>query len=122
MRREHENLHASQKAARDSIDWLRSQPPNDAVWYLEQLRTSQDPMQDLCSMATAERAGHLSPQISTKDVLTGASKLIRDALTAELAAQYPATFPWIPETEHMLLAGVNPDAVTSLQWNLPQSS
>ena len=121
-RREHENLQASQKAARDSIDWLRSQSPNDAIWYLQQLRSSQDPLQDLCSMATTERAQYLPPQISSQDIMPGSSKLMRDTLTAELTFRYPATFPWISETDHALLPGVEPDLVTSLQWKSPQSS
>lgn len=56
-------------------------------------------MEELCSLAIAERALQLPARIPGQELFIDASHSIRDMLTAELVSRYPTSFPWPPERE-----------------------
>lgn len=90
---ERETVQASQRTVRNSIDWLRMQSPETAVYCLERLRHSSDPTDELCSIASTERSSRLPLQIPPEEVMLAMSPSLNSMLDVELSFTHPGSFP-----------------------------
>ena len=93
IKRERESIQTSQETMRNSIDWLRTQSQQTALSCLERLRHSSDPMEELCSIASAERSNRLPWQIPPEEVMLAMSPSLNSMLDVELSFSHPGSFP-----------------------------
>lgn len=97
MKRQYEDIQASQELVRGSIDWLRTQDQEAALSCLKKLKYSDDPMNELCSIASTDRSIRLPTQIAPEQLMPAMSLSLNSLLDVELSLAHQNSFPLLYE-------------------------
>ena len=97
MKRQYEDIQASQELVRDSIDWLRTQDQETALSCLKKLKYSTDPTNELCSIASTERSIRFPRPLPPEQLLPAMSSSLNSLLDVELSLAHQNSFPLLIE-------------------------
>lgn len=109
LKRRYESSHSSQELARYSVDWLRSQSSFVVLSCLDRLRHAEDPLAELCSIASNERESQLPPAIAPEGNILTMSPSLNSMLDFELSLSHPSSFPWLSDLPPALHNECPPD-------------
>lgn len=95
LKRRYQTSQSSEALTRQSIDWLRSQSSTAALSCLERLRHADDPLAELCSIASNQRTRQLPAQLAPEGYMFNTSPSLNNMLDFELSMSHPSSFPWL---------------------------
>lgn len=121
LRRRYKELDERQAQVRDSLCWLRAQSAGTILSCMQQIQSAEDPADALCNIVAEERAGPPPAEIFAHQILVNMSHGVRKALTTDLPARFPATFPTLPVTASQASQEHGGESMDEAEGNVAES-